>query len=232
LLADFDLRLGMSSFLFQLPGEQSVMDALRFSDRLEESMWHRLVCSRGNLDILGSAPSEFRGEASEAGAAAVLDFARARYHAICVDLPGEMRDHELEALSRSQEIFLVCTPDLGALHMAKRKSESLQMLGLQQRVSVILNRVDGRGPVPAGDIEAILRLPVRISLPAAEREIAQATHKAMALQGRSAFARGIEQIARRMAPSEEQTTTEVKPRRFLEFFSVSPVRERVAGGSR
>jgi pilus assembly protein CpaE len=232
LLIDFDLRLGMTSFLFKLPGEQSVIDALTFSDRLEDSMWNRLVCHRGSLDILCSAPSEFRRDVRESGAAAVLDFVRSRYHLICVDLPGEMRDHELEALNRAQEVFLVCTPELGTLHMAKRKAETLQLLGVHPRVSVILNRADGKGLVATGDIEDILQLPVRFTVPSAEKEISAATQKAEAIEGRSALASKIEKIARRMIPAADQLGVEAKHRRFIEFFSITPVRERMGWKSK
>ncbi len=106
LLIDFDLRLGMTSFLLKLHGEHSIMDALSFSTHLEETLWERLVYHRGALDILGSAPVEFSRGPGEEGAAAVLDYARQRYAAIVVDLPGEMRAHELETLNRAKEIFL------------------------------------------------------------------------------------------------------------------------------
>ena len=105
---------------------------------------------RGALDILGSAPVEVSRDPDEAGAAAVLDYAGHRYAAIVVDLPGEMRGHELETLNRAREIFLVCTPDLGTLHMAKRKSQTLRQLDLHTRTSVILNRRDGRREHHAG----------------------------------------------------------------------------------
>ena len=226
LLIDFDLQLGMTSFLLKLHGGQSVMDALRLSGQLE-MLWDRLVCRRDMLDILGSAPVDFERELPAGSPAEVLNFAMRRYQTVCVDLPGEMRDHELDTLKRANEIFLVCTPDIGTLHMAKKKKDLLVQLAVQPKVSVIMNRAQGRATVSLGEIESILELPVRFTVAAAESEIAEATHKAVAVQGRSTFATQVENIARRMMPNQNKIASEPKPRRFVEMFSVTPVRDKV-----
>ncbi len=226
LLIDFDLQLGMTSFLLKLHGGHSVMDALRLSGQLDV-LWDRLVCAREMLDILGSAPVDFERDIPPGSAVEVLDFVRRQYQTVCVDLPGEMRDHELDTLKRADEIFLVCTPDIGTLHMAKKKKDLLVQLAVQPRVSVILTRAQGRATVSVGQIESILELPVRFTVAAAEKEIDEATHRALAIEGRSTFAMQIENIARRMMPAKSKTASEPKLRRFMEMFSVSPVRDKV-----
>jgi len=232
LLVDFDLRLGMTSFLLKLHGEQSVVDALRNSRRLDETLWDRLVCRRGGMDILGSAPSEFGRESHEPGAAAgLMDYASQKYGVIGVDLPGEMRDHEVETLHRAKEVFLVCTPDLGALHMAKRKADALEALGLRNRTAVIVNRADMHGATPVRDIEEILGLPARFTVPSADAEIGAAMHRAVPIEGRSAVAGQIERIARRMAAIAGTGDKPAVSRRFIDFFSVTPVRDK-AGARR
>ena len=230
LLIDFDLRLGMTSFLFKLSGQNSILDALAIGDQLEPSLWDQLVSRRGGLDILGSAPIEFDRQFPEGGSGAVLDFARSRYGNVCVDLPGEMRQQELETLHRSKEIFLVCTSDVGTLHMAKRKTDLLQSLGIQGRISLILNRVQARGSMVIRDIEEVMRMPVEFTLPEAKAEIVEATQKAVALEGNSPIASQIELIARRIIGNAEAVAPKSKPRRLIEFFSVTPVRDKMRKG--
>ncbi len=227
LLIDFDLRLGMTSFLFKLHSQNSIVDALALSEQLEDTLWDQLVSRRDGLDILGSAPVEFDRQVSSGGSAAVLESARRRYRNICVDLPGEMRQHELETLNSSKEVFLVCTSELGTLHMAQKKADMLQSLGIQSRVSVILNRVQSRGSMVLRDIEEVLHLPVRFTLPPAEAEILEATQKAIALEGNSPIARLMESVARRMIGNAEVVAPKTTPRRLIEFFSVTPVRDKV-----
>jgi Flp pilus assembly CpaE family ATPase len=226
LLIDFDLHLGMTSFLFKLHSEQSVLDALTFKGQWESSAWERMLNRRDRLEILGSAPFEFGHTAPESGAASVLDYALQRYRTICVDLPGEMREHELATMQRAREIFLVCTSDLGTLHMAKRKADFLQALEIHPRVSVIMNHSDERGSMPVKDVEDILGLPVRFTVPTAEREIAEATRTAGAIEGHSGIAKQLERIARRMLGTSGEVEDEPQSRKFIDFFSVTPIREK------
>ncbi len=229
LLIDFDFRLGMTSFLFKLHGAHSVLDALAGHAQLDAQLLDRMVCRRGMLDILGSAPVEFGGVNPESGAIALVDLARQSYRTICVDLPGEMREYEVETLHRAKECFLVTTPDIGALHMAKRKAEILRTLGIENKVSVIMNRMDSRGAMPIRDVEAILQLPVRFSVSSSEQQIAAATQAGEALEGRSPLVAQIENIARRMSPGTHSGDG-AKPWKFIEMFSVSQVRNRARWG--
>jgi pilus assembly protein CpaE len=229
LLIDFDFRLGMTSFLFKLHSNYSVLDALSSAGQLETDLWDRMVCRRDMLDILGSAPVEFGGVNPEDRAVELVELSQKAYQTVCVDLPGEMREYEVDTLRRAKECFLVSTPDLGALHMAKRKSEMLRELGLQSKTSVVMNRFEGRGTMPLRDIEAILQLPVRFTVPVGDKEIAEAMQQGKALQGRSPLVTQIEHIARRMAPSAAPVGGP-KARRFIEMFSIAPVRDRSRWG--
>jgi Flp pilus assembly CpaE family ATPase len=228
LLVDFDFRLGMTSFLLKLPGQHSVIDALNDIDRLE-LRWESLVNRQGFLDILGSAPQEFAEANLEQRTALLLRFARKRYHTVVLDLPGEMREYEIDALRRATSCFLVCNSDIGVMHMAQRKSELLHSLALEDKTSVIVNRAGGLGMISPRDVEAILELPVRFSVANAYKELAAATRAAAMLEGRGGVITQIENIARWMLPQarpaqQEARAGETGTRKFLEFFS--------AGGGR
>jgi pilus assembly protein CpaE len=226
LLIDFDLRLGMTSFLFKLNVQHSVLDALAAGSTLDTDLWERLICRRGLLDILPSAPVEFGKSDSEEGWAGVLELGARQYQTICVDLPGDMREMEIGTLQRAREIFLVCTADIGALHMARRKCDQLRSLDLHHKVSAIVNRAGGRSAIAIADIESILEVPVRFTVAEAEKEITEATRKGVAIEGRTPLALQIEAIARHLIPSLPVLQRSPRARRFIEFFSISPVREK------
>jgi hypothetical protein len=105
----------------------------------------------------------------------------------------------------------------------------LQSLGLGNRVSVIINRADGRGTLSIRDVEKILQLPVRFSVASAEKQILEATTAGKAIEGRSSLVTQIENIARRMSPGVASDAG-AKPRKFIEMFSVSTVRDRARRG--
>ena len=226
LLLDFDLRLGISSFLLQLDGYHSVQDALNEAAHLDEDLWTKLVSTRDRLDVLGSAPMDLPSQPSSDAYSAVLNCAQALYSAICVDLPGAMEPHELETLERAKEIFLVCTSDVTGLHMGKRKALALQKLQLGEKVSVIINHTDRRAVLPLADIEKLLQAPVRFTLPSDGKVVSCAVQQGVFIQGNSPLAAQIEAIAMRLVGKAAGSPSTGPVRRFIEFFSVSPERDR------
>lgn len=225
LLLDFDLRLGVTSFLLGLDGHNSVQDALNEGVHLDEDLWFKLVSRKDGLDVLGSAPTDVPSEPCADAYMAVLNCAQARYSAICVDLPGAMERHEVEVLVRAKEIFLVCTSDVTGLHMAKRKAAALQNLHLGEKISVLINHADRRTMLPLADIEKLLQSPVRFVLPSDSKAVANAVQQGTTIRGKSPLTAQIEAIAKSIAGSSVTSSPASPTRRFIEFFSVSPARD-------
>ena len=225
LLLDFDLRLGVTSFVLRLDGRYSVQDALNEAVHLDGELWSQLVTRRGHLEILGSAPVEVPSDPLPDAYMAVLNCAQARYATICVDLPGTMERYELEVLDRAKEIFLVCTPDVTGLHMAKRKAEALQKLNFAEKVSAVVNHADRRSVLPVADIEKLMQAPIRFILPSDPKSVAAAVQLGEAIQSKSALGGQVEAIAKSIVGTAVGEAPAGSVRRFIEFFSVSPTRE-------
>ena len=224
LLLDFDIRLGVTTFLLKAEGTRTLVDALRQVDRLDRDMWSNVVAQIGNLHLLGSGASDLALSYSAEHFQALLDFAVRQYSVVAVDLPGTMEDYECDALLRAKGILLVCTPDIGALHVARRKSQWLQDLHLTEKVSVVLNNVQNRLMLPVKDIENIIHLPVRYLLPPATKDVAKAIDKGRILDQNCSLGRQIAAIAADMVPAKSAVTKPSPVRRFVEYFSVSPAR--------
>jgi Flp pilus assembly CpaE family ATPase len=148
LLLDFDIRLGIMSFLLKIEGAHTIVDALEQAERMDPGLWANLVCQRGPLHVLGSGPIEYSQPLATLRFTALLDFAVRQYPLVSVDLPGTLENYECETLLRAKKIFLVCTPDVGALHVARRKSNWLRDLHVADNVVVVLNRVERRSASP------------------------------------------------------------------------------------
>jgi Flp pilus assembly CpaE family ATPase len=225
LLLDFDIRLGIMSFLLKIEGAHTIVDALQQADRFEPSLWGNLVCQRGPLHVLGSGPLDYSQPVPTHRFTTLLDFAVRQYPLVAVDLPGTLEDYECETLLRAKKIFLVCTPDVGALHVAHRKSSWLRDLHVADKVTVVLNRVERRSAFSLSDIERIVQLPVRYLLPDAADAIASAVRDGIALQGAAPLAQQIDRIADDMLEGKQIQKKPNVVRRFVEYFSVSPARE-------
>jgi pilus assembly protein CpaE len=225
LLLDFDIRLGVTSFLLKAEGTHTIVDALQASDRLDDDLWSGLVSQRGKLHVLGSGPVDFSRPVPAERFSELLDFAVRKYSLIGVDLPGSMEHHECETLLRSKRVFLVCASDIGALHVARRKSVWLRDLGLADKVSVILSCVERKNALLVRDIERIIQMPVRYVVPHASGEIARAAQKGAAIEGSSSFAKQIELIALEIGDGASLFKKPNAVRRFVEYFSISAARD-------
>jgi pilus assembly protein CpaE len=225
LLLDFDIRLGVTSFLLKAEGAHTIVDALLQADRLDVDIWSNLVVQMKNLHLLGSGPMDFSRHVSTERFMELLDFALRRYSLVSVDLPGTMEDQECETLLRAKRIYLVCTPDIGALHVARRKANWLQDLRLTDKVSVVLNCMERRSTLSVDDIQRIIQLPVRHLLPAGAGEISRAVQKGAVLDTSSGLGKQIARIAEEMASNRQSTKKPGAVRRFVEYFSISAARD-------
>lgn len=165
LLSDLDLNCGMIRFMLKLDNEYSIIDAAEHAAAMDENLWPQLVTSVGKLDILhaGRLNPSFRLESSQVRP--LIEYARRNYRAICVDLSGNMEKFSIELMLEAKRIFLVCTPEIPSLHLAREKFMFLKSLELGDRVSVLLNRNSKSEVISSSQIENLLGLPVAMSFP-------------------------------------------------------------------
>jgi pilus assembly protein CpaE len=160
LLVDLDLSCGMIRFLLRVAGEYSIVDAARRAGELDEALWPQLVAQRHGLDVLDSGPMNPHASLKPEDLQVILNFARRRYGAICLDLSGNMEQYAVAAMEDSRQIFLVCTPEPASLQLAKEKLAFLKSRRLDSRVAVLLNRLNQHHAYPALHFEELLEVPV------------------------------------------------------------------------
>jgi len=165
LLADFDLNCGMIAFMLQMDATHSVVAAVENAHQMDETLWPKLVASVGDLDVLpaGKLAPGHRIDSLQIGH--LIEFARRHYQAICLDLSGILEKYSVELLHESKEIFLVCTPEVPSLHLAREKLHFLRSLELDARVRVLLNRAQRNSLIPVSEVEKVLGVPVYMSFP-------------------------------------------------------------------
>jgi pilus assembly protein CpaE len=161
LLVDLDLACGMIRFLLNLPAG-SIMDAIQRSPDMDLELWRQTVVPRDGVDVLHSGGLSPQAYLDPAHVQGMIDFARRDYGFMCFDLSGNMEQYSLHVMNESKEVFLVSTPEECTLRLAREKLAWLQSAGLRDRVSVLLNRHDRGGAVPADQTaQRIVGIPVR-----------------------------------------------------------------------
>ena len=212
LLTDLDLNCGMIRFMLKLENEYSIVDAAEHSLAMDENLWPQLVTTIGTLDVLhaGRINPSFRLEGTHVRH--LMDFARRNYRSICVDLSGNMEKFSLEIMLESKKIFLVCTPEIPSLHLAREKYLFLKNIDLGDRVSVLLNRCTKRNQVISSEqIENLLGMPVAMTFPNDYHGVHTALTAGRQVEANSELGRHFSTLAETMMDRKQSGTGPAAP---------------------
>jgi Flp pilus assembly CpaE family ATPase len=226
-----DLSSGMVRFMLKLDNPYSVTDAAEHSATMDEVMWPQLVTSIEKLDVLhaGKLRPDFRVEGPQVRY--MIDFARRHYRAICIDLSGNMEKYSLEIMHESKKVFLVCTPEIPSLHLAREKLSFLRNLDLGDRVCLLLNRYHKRSVISPAQIEELLGVPVQMTFPNDYQGVHKALTAGKFVEAGSDLGKQLGRLAQNMLDRKGAAPVE-HHKRFIEYFSILPARYSLAEGKK
>jgi Flp pilus assembly CpaE family ATPase len=124
-------------------------------------------------------------------------------------------------MHESKRIFLVCTPEIPALHLAREKYLYLKQLDLGDRVSVLLNRCPKRSLITPQQIEQLLGVPIYMTFANDYQGVQRAMTAGRWVEQGSELGRQFTSLAQAMLDAKTSAPPEAK-KRFIEFFSVVP----------
>ncbi len=159
LLVDSDTVTGTISFLLKLKSDFHLGDATRDWQRMDDDLWGRLVVGCHGVDVL-LAPDNpaTRVEVDSRVAFELLAFWRKHYQAIVLDLPGAYPPGFEFALI-ADEIVLVTTNELAALHGTRRTLEFLDKLSVDRaKIKLVVTRYLASTGLKREDVHTALRL--------------------------------------------------------------------------
>ncbi len=227
LLADFDLNSGMQRFMLKFDHAYSILDAVEHAAHLDEKLWPQLVASISGLDVLHSGRMNPGVRVETPQIRHLMEFARRNYGAVCVDLSGNMEKYSVELMHESRRIFLVCTPEVPSLHLAREKYTYLTGLELGDRVSILLNRVHKRSVISSEQVEKLLGLPVHMSFSNDYMGVHRALTDGHQVEPSSELGKQFTKLAESLVEKPQSGAEASK--RFVEYFSILPARYTVFG---
>lgn len=164
LLIDLHLSRGDAALMLGAEPRFTVLDALQNTHRLDDAVLRSLVTTtRAGVHLLASADTWPAEPAAAEGVKALLAFAARRYRYVILDLPGT--GGMLEALDAVSRIVVIANQELSTIRHASRLVAALQRRYGSERVSVVVSRFDPRSEIRREDIEEVVKLPIRHSLP-------------------------------------------------------------------
>ena len=218
LLADFDISSGMVGFGFNAEHDYSINDAAKRNKELDEEAWQRLVKKVGGVDLLLSGAPIMDEGITPQQIAPVLDFARRTYSVIGADLSDTFDERSLAVMREANEIFLVTTPDLSALRMARLKILALRRHDWEDKTKLLLNRVSKRMELKVEEVESTVGLPVYATFPCDYADVTRSTRRA---EASPKLAPSIKQFVEKLGDTK---ITKKKRSRFVERFALVPAR--------
>ena len=193
LLIDHHSELGHACVYLGMDGSRNhYHEVVRNVSRLDSELLKGYIAKHSSgLEVL-SSPDVCGGmkHNDPDAVATTLEFLRGEYDYIIVDCPTSMDDTTLAVIDVSTSIYLVATPEIGAIRDLARYVDHLtQLEGATVKMQVVVNRVASKYAVNVEHIEKAIRVPVAIQLPNSYAELVRSANlgEPISLKGKSEF---------------------------------------------
>jgi pilus assembly protein CpaE len=218
LLADFDMYSGVTGFMFNVEHEFSVADAVAMSKTLDDDSWQRVIKKVGNIDLLLSDAPQLGESFQNREVSQLIEYARRNYSVVNADLPDTLDNMSLAVLRDASRIFLVVTPELAALRLARLKALVFRRLDMEDKVSLVVNRVTKRMELSIEEIEKTVGLPVFATFPCEYADVIRGIRTG---QPSAKMTESFRQFAEKLL---DKPVHAAKRPRFIERFAMVPMK--------
>jgi pilus assembly protein CpaE len=205
LLADLDGLTGTLAFVLKLKSAYSFVDAINQSAGLDADMWKALVTPCHGLDVLLSPenPVDCYSEALEPGS--LVASARQAYDVVVLDTGGAYGDWNTGLMRLADELLLVTTNELPALHATQRALGALERSGVSRsKPRILVNRQQPRLGLAEDAISVALDTGIYRTLPNDTDAVRKALMEGKPVASATRFGRGVTALARALSGVESR----------------------------
>jgi Flp pilus assembly CpaE family ATPase len=220
LLADFDFHAGTLPFRLRLEPRFTLADAAKRADVIGE-LWTKIACDWNGVAVLAPPPAgaKLAPKAIERLAALFTSATRV-FPYVLVDLPTALYASCRDLLISADGVYLVSTPEVMALHLARRRVAELQELGRHSdSIRLVLNRVGARRSIKSDDAAEVAGVPVVAEIQNNYDAFSDACAKGAVVPPRSRPGRQIEALAHSIMGVREASEGKPAPKRWRTFLA-------------
>ena len=218
LLVDVDCMTGSIAFLLKLRSAFHLGDAVRDCLRLDADLWSRLVTPCHGIDVLTAPDNPAAVAIDRPAAMELICYWRERYERIVLDLPG-VGAVGSDFLPLCDELLLVTTNELSALHATRRSLEYLEQNGLdRQKLKLVVTRYTPATGLKRDDVETALQLAPYALLSNDYDDVQRGVLEGRPVPPGSHFGRSIHALAEQLLGADKA------PRKRPSFFGLLPSR--------
>jgi pilus assembly protein CpaE len=224
LLVDLDLQFGDSALTLAVSPRATIADLAASAGEIDVEKLKAFV-SKDVRTGLALLPAPQRPEEADvvgqSELSAVLDSARSAYSAVVIDTGPLFDGAMLAALDHTDELLLVCNPEVTSLKNVRIGLETIDRLGFDRdRVTIVANRLGAAGGISRSVIEEALDAEVAYELPddpAVPVAVNRAVPVVVSAQD-APFSRAVGKLASSVfvgSHAREKAPRETSQRRFL-----------------
>jgi pilus assembly protein CpaE len=220
LLVELDFHSSVLRERLKLEADRGIGELLDRTDELDE-LWPQVVQSWNGIALLPS-PASSRTVACKSlqRLPDVLEYAAKRYNTVVLDLPSALMTSTREILGLTDELFLICTPEVTSLHLARRRASELTDLGMpKDAVHIVVNRVGGGQLLQMNDLAQVIGLPIYCSLDNDYLALNEAWEQSKLLSSHAPLGRQLYELGAAMVRAE-QAIAKPQRRSWKSLFSV------------
>jgi pilus assembly protein CpaE len=220
LLIDNHAQLGHVCLYLGLDGNHHQFHELvRNVSRLDQDLLRGFIAAHpSGLDVL-SSPDVHGGmrNTDTESVERTLEFLRTQYDFILLDCEASFEDINLAVIDLSNWVYLVATPEIGAIRDLSRYVDGLiQNEQATEKLQVVINRYSSREAVTIEQIEKSVRLPIAIKIANSYSEVVMSinTGEPVPSDRKSDFSLQLMKWATALAGNSEAVVPQPSKKRF------------------
>jgi pilus assembly protein CpaE len=198
LMADFHVAAhGDAALLLGVEPRFSVVDALENTHRLDAALLRSLVArSKSGVDVMASPERPALRAPTGDQLRALLEGLATHYPLVVVDVP-RTDFGVMDAIEPVSSMVLVVNQELPTVRRAAQVAALLRQRYGKERVISVVSRYDPRAEIGQEDIERVVGLPVRATLPSDYRKVISSANAGRPLiaENHSRLASSVRQLA-------------------------------------
>jgi len=199
LLADLDPLTGTIAFLLKLNSNYSFVHTLTNSSRMDENLWRGIVTSCRGVDVLLSPEMPVDLVYEPADVAAMVNYWRQSYEYVILDIPGPHSQWGLSLAKLCDELLLVTTNELPAVHATQNTLACLEHHGVSKsKIKLIINRYNTEIGLSSESLETALELKVFQHLPSDFESVQKALMEGKPIPSTTKVGKSIAELAEKL----------------------------------
>jgi pilus assembly protein CpaE len=225
-IMDGDFQFGDVNLAMDLKFSLTIKEVLEEIESLDEySLANYLAVHESGVRVL-SAPErpEFADLITNEAADKILDVLLTGHDYVVVDTPVGLNEQSIRFIERADQILVVTNLEMAALKNTKLLLETLEILGLREKIRIIINRANMESVIQATDAAKILAEENPIYIPNDFQICSQSINLGVPFvikHGKSEVAKGVFKMAEFISSKNVIKSTKAKKNHspFTKWFS-------------